>query len=246
MGARIELEAVYRQHAENVARWAARLTGRPGDAWDITHEVFSVVQRRLGGLSAREGTLSTWLFRITANVVRSHRRRERLRSWFFVESEETSDEIAAGALDPEARAIANGDARLVYHVLERLSEVDRSLILLFELEGYAGEQVAEMLGLKPSVIWVRLRRGRAAETLASVREYRDRFPEGVLALEATSTEVRAHRALGKLEEALAALDRVAPSRSPRSSSAPRARSTTSWSRRRRLAPCPRAPSAATS
>ena len=158
---RLEVEAVYRHYAEDVTRWAARLSGRPSDAWDITHEVFWVVQRRLGEFSEREGTLSTWLFRITANVVRSHRRRERLRSWFFVEDDgHSSEEVAAGALDPEASALAQDDARLVYRVLDRLSEVDRSLLVLFELEGFSGERVAELLGLKSSTIWVRLHRAR--------------------------------------------------------------------------------------
>lgn len=157
----LKVEAVYRQHAKDVVRWAARLSGRPGEAWDITHEVFAVVQRRLGDFSAGEATLSTWLFRITANLVRSHRRRERLRSWFFVEDEElASDEVAALTPDPEAQALTQDDARLVYRVLDMLSEADRSLLVLFEIEGYPGERVAELLGLRVSTIWVRLHRAR--------------------------------------------------------------------------------------
>jgi RNA polymerase sigma-70 factor (ECF subfamily) len=158
---RLEVEEVYRRHAQDVVRWASRLSGRPSDAWDITHEVFAVVHRRLGDFSAREGTLSTWLFRITANVVRSQRRRERLRSWFFVGGEDgASEEVAAGAPDPETQALARDDARRVYRVLNTLGEVDRSLIILFELEGYSGERVAELLGLKGATIWVRLHRAR--------------------------------------------------------------------------------------
>ncbi len=155
----LTLGDVYAAHAPDVMRWATRLLGRREDAGDVTQEVFCVVQRRLTSFSPQTGTLATWLFRITANVVRSRRRVQRFRAFFFAD-DEVGAEVASSARDPEALAAAKEDVVLVYRVLDRLSEFDRSLLVLFELEGLSGQAVAEFLGLEPSTIWVRLHRAR--------------------------------------------------------------------------------------
>jgi len=48
----------------------------------------------------------------------------------------------------------------VYRVLDRLGEKYRSLLILFELEGLSGEDIAALTGIKISTVWVRLRRAR--------------------------------------------------------------------------------------
>lgn len=156
---RLDLAEVYATHARDVMRWAVRLSGRPDDAGDVTHEVFEVVQRRLPGFDSKTGALTTWLFRITANVVRSRRRLQRLRA-FFSAREEEGLEVASPARGPDEVVMASRDAALVYRVLDQLGEVDRAMLVLFEFEGESGEQVAELLDLKPSTIWVRLHRAR--------------------------------------------------------------------------------------
>jgi hypothetical protein len=54
-----------------------------------------------------------------------------------------------------------------------------------------------------------LRRGRPEVAVEVTSTYRDRFPGGVLSFEAVLAEVRAHRALRRLDDALAAVDRAA-------------------------------------
>jgi RNA polymerase sigma-70 factor (ECF subfamily) len=157
----LELAEVYRAHGDDVMRWATRLLRHPQDAADVTQEVFFVVQRRLPGFSAREGRLTTWLFRITANVVRAQRRRERLWGWLF----EPRGAVAADAPNPQRTPAelveAQGEVDLVHRVLSELSAADRELLVLFELEACSGAMVAEILELPPATIWVRLHRARA-------------------------------------------------------------------------------------
>ena len=52
---------LYRQHAETVARWVARLGGPLIDLEDAVHEVFVIAQRRR---PSTEGAarITTWLF----------------------------------------------------------------------------------------------------------------------------------------------------------------------------------------
>jgi RNA polymerase sigma-70 factor (ECF subfamily) len=154
----LQLAEVYRLYADRVVQWAGRLSGAEHDAGDLAHEVFCVVQRRLWLFRPRAATIETWLFRITQNVVRAYRRRQRLRALFFTADPppETADDRRSA---PEDLA-GQQDIRLVYSVLDRLTETDRALVVLFELEGYSGAKVAELTGLKPSTVWVRLHRAR--------------------------------------------------------------------------------------
>jgi RNA polymerase sigma-70 factor (ECF subfamily) len=151
---------VYREHAPTVMRWASRLLGRTQDAADVTQEVFLVVHRRLPEFAERGGTLETWLFRITRNVVRSRRRADRVRGW-FAQAPEVEPEVADRGPGPAELLESKSDRALVGRVLASLKETDRELLVLFELEGYPGERVAELLELSPKVIWVRLHRARA-------------------------------------------------------------------------------------
>ncbi len=152
----LDLDAVFRQHARQVARWAALLGGPRVEPSDVVQDVFLVVERRLGELR-HQAALTTWLYRITAHVVRAHRRKSAFYS-FFKESlfrdEESPPETPHEELEKiEAR-------RRVYRVLEQLKEAHREVFVLFELEGVAGSEIARRLGVSEDLVWVRLSRAR--------------------------------------------------------------------------------------
>ena len=58
---------------------------------------------------------------------------------------------------------------LTYQILETLPEAERSALILFELEGLTGEQIAAMTGDAVGAVWVRLHRARARFRKAFVR-----------------------------------------------------------------------------
>lgn len=159
----LEIGALYRAHAQTVARWAARLYGPGGPRGgvtveDLVQEVFLIAHRSLAGFRG-EAKVTTWLFRITQNVVRHRRRRERLRA--LVYAPERVAEQAGTELSP-AEALERRQAqRLVYEVLDEMNEKHRTAFALFELEGLSGEEIAALLGQKPATIWVWLHRARA-------------------------------------------------------------------------------------
>lgn len=153
------LAEVYRVHAPAVARWATRLSGRPQETSDLVQDVFLVVQRRLPSFRPERASLTTWLFLITENVVRNHRRRVRLRGWLFGERQPAVERADEGRT-PAEHLEWQRDVRRTYEVLDRLGESDRTLLVLFELDGYSGKETAELMGIKPETIWVRLHRAR--------------------------------------------------------------------------------------
>jgi RNA polymerase sigma-70 factor (ECF subfamily) len=155
---------LYREHAQRVAAWASRLGGprRGADLEDVVQEVFLRVHRALPGFRG-ESEVTTWLYRITENVVRARMRKERLRRFFGLEGGREKDEAEDV---PSLRPSPEGDlehrqrARMLYDALDRMSDLYRNPFILFEIEGLPGEEVARLVGVKLPTLWVRLSRAR--------------------------------------------------------------------------------------
>jgi RNA polymerase sigma-70 factor (ECF subfamily) len=146
---------LYRAHFDFVHRVARRLGTPEAEAEDVVHDVFVVVHRKLDTFEG--GRLTTWLYRITANVVSDrHRRRrvrrafEALRVWVGAEPDES----------PEQYAERRSAGRAVERVLERMSPKKREVFALFELEGLSGEEIAERVGCPVGTVWTRLHHAR--------------------------------------------------------------------------------------
>jgi RNA polymerase sigma-70 factor (ECF subfamily) len=156
--------ALYREHAQRVAGWASRLGGprRGADLEDVVQEVFLRVHRALPGFRG-EAEVTTWLYRITENVVRARLRKERLRRFFGFDggsSEKAEREVPSPRLTPEGDFERSERARLLYDALDRIPESYRNPFILFEIEGLPGEEVARLVGVKLPTLWVRLSRAR--------------------------------------------------------------------------------------
>jgi RNA polymerase sigma-70 factor (ECF subfamily) len=155
----IDLDRVYREHGATVSRWVRRLTGN-SDASDALQEVFEVAQRRRASFRG-DAKLTTWLYAITVRVVSARRRKARLRALLFLEAK------IAFELDTETPATPDEDlhrahaTRVVYGVLEHLSERDRTLLILFELERLPTSEIATIYGTSENNVWVSLHRARA-------------------------------------------------------------------------------------
>jgi RNA polymerase sigma-70 factor (ECF subfamily) len=162
-GAGGDLGALYRAHAQSVARWAARLGGPAMDVEDVVQEVFLIAHRLLPGFRG-EAKITTWLFRITHNVVRHRRRKEKLRRFFSLQGPGVDD--AAARLPsmrptPIEEMLRREAAQTVYQVLDTMSEKYRTVFILFEMEGLPGEEIATLTGQRLSTTWVWLHRARA-------------------------------------------------------------------------------------
>ncbi|MBI4817933.1 MAG: RNA polymerase sigma factor [Deltaproteobacteria bacterium] len=146
-----DLETLYRAHASDVARWAGRLGGPAVDVEDVVHEVFLVVRGELA-MFRGEAKLTTWLYRITLNVVRHHRRKQRLASWFGWAEE--------GATPADVLLERKEEIQTLYRVLDTLPEKYRTVLVLHEIEEKSGPEIAELTDVTVSTVWVRLHRGR--------------------------------------------------------------------------------------
>ena len=98
---------------------------------------------------------------MTRNEVRNRRRQARLRKFLLGLWGRSLSAEDPRPLPPDALERA-ATAALVHQALERLSERYREVLVLFELEGRSGAEVAAFIGAKESNIWVVLHRARAA------------------------------------------------------------------------------------
>lgn len=156
------IDTIYDRYAPQVERWARRLAGPQFDAEDLLHDIFLIVMRRWHEFRG-EAKITTWLFRITQQVVRWRRRNDALRRWLWGRhGQDAQDTLNARASVPTPlEEVERREQNLrLYAAMDRLPEKYRTTLVLFALEGLSGEQIAELTNSEVGVVWVRLHRAR--------------------------------------------------------------------------------------
>jgi RNA polymerase sigma-70 factor, ECF subfamily len=151
---------LYQVHFLQVWRWVHRLAGPGADAEDLVQDVFAIAHRKLATFR-RASSTSTWLYGIAAKVVRDDRRKRRFRA-FWVRPRIESDDAVSGSASPEAMLESAEELRRIYGALNRLRERYRAVLVLHELEGATHQEIAALMGVKPSNVSVWLHRAREA------------------------------------------------------------------------------------
>jgi RNA polymerase sigma-70 factor (ECF subfamily) len=148
------------------------------DAEDIAQQVFSKVYFSIRNFDFRSSLL-TWIYKITVNECYDYLRKKRVRRLVyesdFSQEEAQRMEASDPAIDPSRPAderLAQRD--LAVKLLSKVSEEDRSLILLKEVEGHSVEELAQMTGMNENTIKVKLFRTRQKLLKAAQRLGRGR------------------------------------------------------------------------
>ena len=149
-----EVRALYQAHAGALRTALRRLAGR-ADVDDLLQEVFVVALRRAPALMLAESP-KAWLYGVAVNVASSSRRNERLRQFFSLDAAPDFPSEASPELDAERRQTATQ----VHAALHKLSAAKREVLILFELEGLSGQEIAQALGCPLKTVWTRLHHGR--------------------------------------------------------------------------------------
>ena len=134
------------------------------DAEDIAQQVFAKVYFSMGNFDFRSSLL-TWIYKITVNECYDYLRKRRVRKLVYESdfSEEDATRLARSNAAVDSRPTAENELAgrdYVVKLLARVSEEDRSLLLLKEVEGHSVEELAKMTGMNQNTIKVRLFRAR--------------------------------------------------------------------------------------
>ena len=159
-------QQVFRDHRADVARLVLRMTSRPSDLEDLVQEVFLQVYRSLKDFRG-QSRFSTWLYRVTVNVVLMHRRAARSRPVF---QETAEDAVSEDAHDlPDAQVAKARRVSAFYRLLDRLSDKKRAVFVLHELEGLSPGEVSKVVNAPVLTVRTRLFYARR-ELLAMLRD----------------------------------------------------------------------------
>ncbi len=151
----VAFRELFRAHREDVARLAQRMTGRArtADLEDLVQEVFLQVYRSIKDFRG-QSRFSTWLYRVTVNVVLMQRRAARSRPVFQdVEGEVLSTDQRELPDDQVARGRR---VAAFYRLLDRLSDKKRAVFVLHELEGLSPSEVAQVVNAPVLTVRTRL------------------------------------------------------------------------------------------
>ncbi len=153
-GDTIAFRQIYERHRSDVARLVYRMVGPRSDLEDVIQEVFVQVYRSLKDFRG-QSKFSTWLHRVTVNVVLMHRRAARSRPMF---SEEPPPDAATRSLDiaPDEDVERRERMRALGRLLDRLADKKRVVFVLHELEGIAPDEIARIVGAPVLTVRTRL------------------------------------------------------------------------------------------
>lgn len=154
---------LFRQHRNDVARLVHRMLGPSSDVEDVIQEVFLQVHRSVRDFRG-QARFSTWLYRVTVNVVLMHRRAARSRPVFSDVPEGFS--ITDARPLPDDQVARRSRMRAFERLLDRLSDKKRTVFILHELEGMAPADIANIVGAP--VLTVRTRLFYARRELAEM------------------------------------------------------------------------------
>jgi RNA polymerase sigma-70 factor (ECF subfamily) len=168
-GDRAAFEELLRTHQQRVFAIVGSILRRREDIEDVAQQVFIKVYVALRRFD-RRSSFSTWLYKVAVNECYDYLRKKRVRKLTYeadlseeqVRQFETLEMGAAGShsapMPDVGRRTELRDT--VERLLETLSEEDRAMLVLKEVEGFSVEEIGEMYGINVNTVKVRLFRAR--------------------------------------------------------------------------------------
>lgn len=146
-------EHLYRAHAPAVHALARRMLGDDRAAREMVQDVFVRAWERLASFRG-ESAFGTWLHRVGVNLILNQLRVTRRDVARFIDDDDDGARVA-GAADGGVEARIDLDAAIA-----RLPAGARTVFVLHDIEGYAHDEIAQMLGLASGTIRAQLWRAR--------------------------------------------------------------------------------------
>ena len=157
------------------------MTRNQDDAWDLAQDALVEIHRSAGTFDRRY-SFSSWFYRIVVNKTLNFLKREKLRSGAFAggmedkflgakgvairggDATDPEEVYTSGTLleetDPERDYEASELRELIRRALESLSPEQRTVVILFDLEGFSHREIARIMDCPEGTVMSRLHYGR--------------------------------------------------------------------------------------
>src|SRR6185436_6676330 len=136
------------QYADNVYRFIVKNLRHEEDARDVVQSAFEKMWRNRENIDAEKS--KSYLFTVAYHQMIDHLRKNKR----ITRKEEFKEEVKVSY-----RHIHN-EKKVLDEALSRLSETQRSLVMLKDYEGYSYEEIGRITGLNESQVKVYLHRAR--------------------------------------------------------------------------------------
>ena len=137
--------ALFETYKRRVYSICLRMTGHAADAEDLTQEAFLKVFTKISTFRG-DSTFSTWLHRLTVNEVLMHLRKKRLQPVSYDNVDMSQDEgVTRECRDDDRRLLATIDRINLSEAIAHLPPGYRTAFVLFDLEGYEHNEIAQMM-----------------------------------------------------------------------------------------------------
>jgi RNA polymerase sigma-70 factor (ECF subfamily) len=141
-------ERLYRLHCRRVYAVCLRITANPTEAEDLTQEAFLQLFRKIHTFRG-ESRFSTWLHRLTINVVFMRLRKKRHPEVSLDATVDTGEERSKPLME-----LAGLDLRLsgaldrinLSKAIDQLPDAYKRIFILHDVEGYGNKEIAGILG----------------------------------------------------------------------------------------------------
>lgn len=156
-----------------IVRWTRSATRDHDDAEDVAQLVLLRLRQNLGDYSGRS-RFTTWLYRITHNIVLDQHRVARRRRLLLAAA--TLDQRYSTDVDSDTADAAPSDVRLeplVRAFLNELTPRQQAVFEAIDLRNESTADVATRLGITPSTVRVLLMQARRAMRLRLIAQHSD-------------------------------------------------------------------------
>lgn len=152
-------EMLYSQHHRRVYSLCLRMLRNQDEAEDVTQEVFLQVYRKINSFRGNSA-FTTWLHRLTINMVlmylrrkqRGHRQEETLEAEQVVHPLEDQKQLDHGDFAIEAVDLENA--------INELPNGYRQIFILHDIEGYEHNEISQLLGISVGTAKSQLHKAR--------------------------------------------------------------------------------------
>jgi RNA polymerase sigma-70 factor (ECF subfamily) len=141
-------ERIYRLHNRRVYSLCLRMVGNTAEAEDLTQEAFLQLFRKIASFRG-ESAFSTWLHRLSVNVVLMKLRKKRMPEISLEETTEPDEESGGPRRDfgaPDLQLSGSVDRVNLQRAVEQLPPGYRAIFVLHDVQGYEHNEIAEIMG----------------------------------------------------------------------------------------------------
>jgi RNA polymerase sigma-70 factor (ECF subfamily) len=146
LGDATAFQALYDKHKRRVYSLCLRMTANTAEAEDLTQEAFLQLYRKIGTFRG-ESAFSTWLHRLSVNVVLMQLRKKTLPVVSLEETTQGEEDTPKKDFGAEDLALAGSIDRLqLQKAVDDLPPGYRTIFVLHDVEGYEHNEIATIVG----------------------------------------------------------------------------------------------------